>query len=73
MCKDKSVLQNLAVTICSANVFILKIGLEMSMPQLSVQEAPGMDNSTITKWILEYKDLLREGDKEGMWESRNAG
>lgn len=66
MCKDKSVLQNPAVTICSANVFILKIGLEMSMPQLPVQETPGMDNSTITKWILEYKDLLREGDKEGM-------
>lgn len=66
MCKNKSVLQNLAVTICSASVFILKIGLEMSMPQLPVQETPGMDNSTITKWILEYKDLLREGDKEGM-------
>lgn len=66
MCKDKSVLQNLAVTICSANVFVLKIVLEMSMPQLPVQEAPEMDNSTITKWILEYKDLLREGDKEGM-------
>lgn len=66
MCKDKSVLQNLAVTICSANVFVLKIVLEMSMPQLPVQETPGMDNSTITKWILEYKDLLREGDKEGM-------
>lgn len=59
-------MQNLAVTICSANVFILKIGLGISMPQLPVQETPGMDNSTITKWILEDKDLLREGDKEGM-------
>lgn len=33
MYKDKSVLQNLGVTICSANVFIFKIGLGMSVPQ----------------------------------------
>lgn len=35
VCKDKSVLQNLAVTICSADVFILNKGLGMSMPRFT--------------------------------------
>lgn len=35
VCKNKSVLQNLAVTIHSADVFILKIVLGMSMPQFT--------------------------------------
>lgn len=51
---------------CCYNLLCQCLYFKNRFGDVHVQETPGMDNSTITKWILEYKALLIEGDKEGM-------
>ncbi|KQK74662.1 hypothetical protein AAES_154352 [Amazona aestiva] len=61
--------EGLGVTIHSAKAFVLKIVLGMSMPQFS-SSSNTCDGEQHNK---QYEDLQREGDKEGMCQSRNAG